>query len=86
MVLFSDYGDLPDISYQLSYPSLFFAIFTPLVIIARFAARKSFSGKLGADDWVILVSFVSAGSYGGGLYKTDRANVRSCSRKWYRFR
>lgn len=59
MPLFSHYGDLPDISYRLSYPSLFFSIFTPLVVITRLVCRKVFTGNVGADDWTVLVSAVS---------------------------
>jgi hypothetical protein len=59
MPLFSHYGDLPDISYRLSYPSLFFSIFTPLVVITRLVSRKVFAGKVGVDDWTILTSAVS---------------------------
>lgn len=58
MPLFSHYGeDIPDISSKLSYPSLVFAIVTPLVVLARFLSRMV-SGRVGADDWVILVSCV----------------------------
>ncbi|KUL82870.1 hypothetical protein ZTR_09017 [Talaromyces verruculosus] len=60
MPLFSHYGDLPDISYRLSYPSLFFCIFTPLVVIARLVSRKVFAGKVGVDDWTILASAMFA--------------------------
>lgn len=59
MPLFSHYGHLPDISYRLSYPSLFFSIFTPLVVITRLVSRKVFAGKVGVDDWTILTSAVS---------------------------
>ena len=58
MPLFSHYGDIPDISQRLSYPSLVFAIVTPIVVLARLSTRRV-SGKVGADDWVILVSCVS---------------------------
>lgn len=56
MPLFSDYGDHPDSSARLSYPSLVFAIVTPLVVIARLLGRRFLSGRVGADDWTILVS------------------------------
>ncbi|RLL97479.1 hypothetical protein CFD26_106816 [Aspergillus turcosus] len=56
MPLFSHYGDLPDSSARLSYPSLVFAIVTPLVVIARLLGRRFLSGRVGADDWTILVS------------------------------
>lgn len=59
MPLFSHYGDLPDSSARLSYPSLVFAIVTPLVVIARLLGRRFLSGRVGADDWTILVSCVS---------------------------
>ncbi|GIC93624.1 putative plasma membrane protein Pth11-like [Aspergillus udagawae] len=56
MPLFSDYGDHPDSSARLSYPSLVFAIVTPLVVISRLLGRRFLSGRVGADDWTILVS------------------------------
>ncbi|RHZ62446.1 putative plasma membrane protein Pth11-like [Aspergillus thermomutatus] len=56
MPLFSHYGDHPDSSARLSYPSLVFAIVTPLVVIARLLGRRFLSGRVGADDWTILVS------------------------------
>jgi len=60
MPIFSHYGDIPDISARLSIPSLVFAIVTPLVVTARLAARQSFAGRIGADDWAILASLVFA--------------------------
>lgn len=66
MPLFSDYGDHPDSSARLSYPSLVFAIVTPLVVIARLLGRRFLSGRVGADDWTILVSCVRI-SNGGWL-------------------
>lgn len=58
MGLFVDYGDVPDISARLVYPSLIFSIITPLFVIARFVSRKVLTKTIGADDWVILVSLV----------------------------
>jgi hypothetical protein len=58
MGLFVDYGDVEDISYRLVYPALAFSIVTPLFIIARFWSRKALTKSVGADDWVILASFV----------------------------
>ncbi|EED20891.1 plasma membrane protein Pth11-like, putative [Talaromyces stipitatus ATCC 10500] len=60
MPLFSHYGDLPDISYCLSYLSLFFSIFTPIIVIARLVSRKAFARKVGVDDWTILASAMFA--------------------------
>ncbi|EAW13620.1 putative plasma membrane protein Pth11-like [Aspergillus clavatus NRRL 1] len=56
MPLFSHYGNLPDSSAQLSIPSLVFAIATPIVVIARLLGRRFLSGRVGSDDWTILVS------------------------------
>jgi hypothetical protein len=58
MGLFADYGDVEDISYRLVYPALVFSIVTPVFIIARFWSRKVLTKSVGADDWVILASFV----------------------------
>ncbi|KAH8689164.1 putative plasma membrane protein Pth11-like protein [Talaromyces proteolyticus] len=60
MPLLSHYGDIPDISDKLVYPSIVFAVVTPLVVLARFVSRKWFSGILGLDDWVIIVSSMIA--------------------------
>ncbi|KAK2800272.1 hypothetical protein FQN51_006180 [Onygenales sp. PD_10] len=60
MPLFSHYGDVPDISYQLSYPSLVLSIVTPLFVAARFVGRLYFSGRIGPDDWAILAALVFA--------------------------
>ena len=55
MPIFSHYPvGIPDISWQLSIPSLVFSIVTPLFVIARLASRRSFAGKIGADDWTIV--------------------------------
>ncbi|KAK2774617.1 hypothetical protein FQN53_003551 [Emmonsiellopsis sp. PD_33] len=58
MPLFSHYGDVPDISYQLSYPSLVLSIVTPLFVAARFVGRLYFSGRIGPDDWAILAALI----------------------------
>ncbi|PGG99037.1 hypothetical protein GX51_06453 [Blastomyces parvus] len=60
MGLFVDYGDVPDISAHLVYPSLVFSIVTPLFVIARFVSRRILTTNIGADDWVILTSSVFA--------------------------
>ncbi|KAK2738362.1 hypothetical protein FQN55_000570 [Onygenales sp. PD_40] len=60
MPLFSHYGDVPDISHQLSYPSLVLSIVTPLFVAARFVGRLYFSGRIGPDDWAILAALVFA--------------------------
>ncbi|THC99528.1 hypothetical protein EYZ11_000988 [Aspergillus tanneri] len=46
MPLFSYYGDIPDSSAALSYPSLVFAILTPIVVAARLLGRHYLSGRL----------------------------------------
>ncbi|KAK2797342.1 hypothetical protein FQN50_009237 [Emmonsiellopsis sp. PD_5] len=60
MPLFSHYGDVPDISHQLSYPSLVLSIVTPLFVAARFVGRLYFSGRIGPDDWAILAALAFA--------------------------
>ncbi|KAL5358394.1 putative plasma membrane protein Pth11-like protein [Aspergillus floccosus] len=60
MPLFSHYEGLEDTSARLSYPSLIFAIVTPIVVIARLLGRRFLSGRIGADDWTILASCVTA--------------------------
>lgn len=58
MPLFSHYGDVADISDRLAIPALVFAILTPLFIVARLWSRRVFAKHIGADDWVILASWV----------------------------
>ncbi|KXL44239.1 MAG: hypothetical protein FE78DRAFT_120685, partial [Acidomyces sp. 'richmondensis'] len=60
MPIFSDYGNIPDISSRLSIPSLVFSIVTPLVVLARCITRATYSNQLGQDDWTIIASLIFA--------------------------
>ncbi|KAE8376097.1 hypothetical protein BDV26DRAFT_266391 [Aspergillus bertholletiae] len=60
MPLLSHYGDIADSSDALVYPSLIFSILTPIVVASRLLGRHVLSGRIGADDWTILVSCVFA--------------------------
>ena len=57
-----NHGDTPDRSSSLACPSLVFTVVTPLVVLARFLSRRV-TGKIGVDDWVILVSCVCLSAF-----------------------
>jgi hypothetical protein len=58
MPLFSDYGDIPDISARLSVPALVFSLLTPLVVLGRCIFRGASAKNLGADDYTIVLSLL----------------------------